>query len=61
MSKVSDLMYDIESLYIEGLSAKRIAAELNCPVDIVLEAIEQMGVADSPQEEEFNPFDTMNS
>ena len=61
MSKVAELMYDIESLYIEGLSAKRIAAELNCPVDIVLEAIEQMGVADSPQEEEFNPFDTMNS
>lgn len=32
MSKVSQLVYDIESLYIDGLSARRIAAELECPV-----------------------------
>ena len=60
MSKVAELMYDIESLYIEGLSAKAIAAELNCPLELVLGALEEMGVADAPQEA-FNPFDTINS
>ncbi len=60
MSKVAELAYDIEQLYIDGLSAKRIAVQLECPIEIVLSALEEMGVADSPQEE-FNPFDTMNS
>ena len=61
MSKLGEqLFYDIQELYIEGLSAKSIAAELNCPVDVVLEAIEQMGVADVPQEE-FDPYETINS
>lgn len=46
MSKVADLAYDIEQLYIDGLSAKDIAAELDCPVDMVLDAIESMGCED---------------
>ncbi len=61
MSKVAELSYDIESLYIEGLSAKRIAAELNCPIEMVLGFLEEMGVADAPQEEEYDPFSTVNS
>ena len=60
MSKVAELSYDIQELYIEGLSAKRIAAELNCPIEMVLEVLENMGVADTPQED-YNPFDTVNS
>lgn len=57
MSKMSELSYDIEQLYIDGLSAKRIAAELNCPIEIVLGALEEMGVADAPQEEEvYSPY-----
>jgi hypothetical protein len=61
MSKLGEqLFYDIESLYIEGLSAKRIAAELNCPLDLVLEQLEEIGVADAPQEE-YDPFQTVNS
>ena len=60
MSKVAELSYDIQELYIEGLSARAIAAELNCPIDIVLEVLESMGVADSPQEA-YDPFDTINS
>jgi hypothetical protein len=60
MSKMSDLSYDIEQLYIDGLSAKAIAAELNCPIALVLGALEEMGVADTPQED-YNPFDTVNS
>jgi len=57
MSKMSELSYDIEQLYIEGLSAKRIAAELNCPIELVLGALEEMNVADAPQEEEiYSPY-----
>ena len=60
MSGIKDLAYDIESLYIEGMSAKAIAAELNCPIEVVLGFLEDNGVADAPQEV-FNPFDTVNS
>ena len=60
MSGIKDLAYDIESLYIEGMSAKAIAAELNCPIELVLGFLEDIGVADSPQEE-YSPYDTMNS
>lgn len=60
MSALKDLSYDIESLYIEGLSAKAIAAELNCPIELVLGALQEMGVADAPQED-YSPYDTFNS
>ena len=46
MSKMNDLAYDIEQLYIDGLSARQIAAELGCPVEMVLGAIAEMGVDD---------------
>ena len=46
MSKVAELAYDIEQLYIEGLSARQIAAELSCPIEMVLGAIAEMGVED---------------
>jgi hypothetical protein len=60
MSKMSDLAYDIETMYIDGLSAKRIAEMLGCPIETVLGQLEEMGVADQPQEE-FDPFQTLNS
>jgi hypothetical protein len=49
MSKVADLMYDIETLYIDGLSAAQIAKELDCPIQTVMDALDMFGVADSPQ------------
>lgn len=51
MSKMSELAYDIESLYIEGLGAKAIARELNCPLEIVLAWIADQGC---------KPFDEWN-
>jgi hypothetical protein len=60
MSKMADLSYDIQELYIEGHSAKTIAALLECPIELVLAELEEMGVADSPQDT-YSPFDTMNS
>jgi hypothetical protein len=57
MSKVAELAYDIEQLYIEGMSARMIALTLECPIEIVLGALEEMGVADAPQEEEvYSPY-----
>jgi hypothetical protein len=60
MSKVADLSYDIQELFIEGHSAKVIALMLECPIEMVLACLEDMGVADAPQDE-YSPFDTMNS
>jgi hypothetical protein len=56
MSKMSELAYDIEQLYIDGLGAKRIAQILECPIEIVLGQLAEMGVADAPQEEIYSPY-----
>jgi hypothetical protein len=56
MSKMSDLAYDIEQLYIDGHSAKMIAALLECPIELVLGQLAEMGVADTPQEEVYSPY-----
>jgi hypothetical protein len=55
MSKVADLAYDIEQLFIEGHSAKMIAALLDCPIELVLGALEEMGVQDAP-DEVYSPY-----
>jgi hypothetical protein len=59
MSKMAELSYDIQELYIEGHSARIIAIMLDCPIEIVLGALEEMGVADAPQE--YDPYETINS
>ncbi len=60
MSALKDLAYDIEQLYIEGLTEKNIAKTLGCPVEIVYEWLEQIGVAETPQED-ASPYNTINS
>ena len=59
MSMMKDLSYDIQELYIEGFNSRAIAEELNCPIEIVLGALEAMNVVDPT--EDFSPFDTVNS
>jgi len=56
MSKMADLSYDIEQLYIDGHSAKMIAIMLDCPIEIVFGQLAEMGVADAPQEEVYSPY-----
>lgn len=60
MSKVAELSYDIEQLYIDGMSAKNIARILDCPIELVLTALQEMGVddvAETPQDEEiYSPY-----
>ena len=59
MTKLKDLAYDIEQLFIDGLSARAIAEELNCPLGVVKGWIEGNGC--QSEDEELNPFNTINS
>lgn len=52
MSKMKDLSYEIEQLYIEGYSAKTISVMLECPVEVVYNWVDGNGVADIPQLED---------
>jgi hypothetical protein len=72
MSKMAELSYDIEQLYIDGLSARQISRQLECPVEQVLGFLNSIGVKDiEPADqgeavfrnmvEELSPFETMNS
>jgi transposase len=40
MSKIAELAYDIEQLYIEGYSPKTIAAMLECPITLIYDWLE---------------------
>ena len=53
MSKVAELAYDIEQLYIEGHSPRMIAMILECPVEIVFSWMETEGVGEA---EEVSPY-----
>ena len=47
MSKMAELAYDIEQLYIEGYSPKSISALLECPLTVVYDWLEQNSVTES--------------
>jgi len=58
MSKMAELdmyTYDIEQLYIEGLTEKNISKTLDIPVEYVYAWMEINGVAEKPQD----PWETM--
>ena len=61
MSKVAELAYDIEQLYIEGHNPKAIAVILECPVEVVYDWLEDNSISDEldevPQDEEiYSPY-----
>ena len=58
MSKMAELAYDIEQMYIEGISPKRIAQILECPIEIVYEWIDSESLS---ADESTDPYDTINS
>ena len=58
MSKMSELAYDIEQLYIEGYSPKSIAMQLECPLEIVYDWIESNSLS---ADESTDPYETINS
>ena len=58
MSIMKDLSYDIQELYIEGFNSRAIAKQLDCPIEVVLGALEAMNVedvADQPHEV-YSPY-----
>jgi orotate phosphoribosyltransferase-like protein len=61
MSKVKDLAYDIEQLYIDGLTEKNIAKTLDIPVEIVYTWMSENGItdeaADAAEWDELEVFD----
>jgi hypothetical protein len=56
MSKMAELAYDIEQLYIEGLHPTKIAKQLECPLTVVYDWLESTNVAETPQEEIYSPY-----
>jgi hypothetical protein len=54
VSKLSELSYDIQELYIEGHSAKMIAVMLECSIEDVLVCLQEMNVADSQHTEDVD-------
>ena len=60
MSKVAELAYDIEQLYIEGYSPKSIAIQLECPLSMVYDWLESNSVgedvAEKQQDEPYSPY-----
>jgi hypothetical protein len=44
MGAVKDLFYDIETLFIEGYSAKSIAVQLGVPLEEVEDVLDTFGV-----------------
>jgi transposase len=50
------VQYDIEQLYIEGLTEKNIAKTLDISVEMVYAWMEINGVAETPQDEIYSPY-----
>jgi hypothetical protein len=57
MSKMADVMLDIEMMIEEGTHPATIAKMLGIPIVWVYDTLEQM----EPSEEELSPFATLNS
>jgi hypothetical protein len=53
---MSELDWQIENLACEGASARAIADELLCPIDLVIGKLKEMGI-----EEDCSPYATVNS
>ena len=63
MSKMSELDYEIEQLYIEGHNPRTISALLECPIELVLNWVENVNCEwdNAFPQEELSPFETINS
>lgn len=61
MSKMAELDYDIQELFIDGHDARSIAKILDCPIEMVLGTLETFGVdekiVDIPEVDEiYSPY-----
>ena len=55
MSYFSNLMYDIETMFLEGKSAVEMAHELDLPVEQIQAVLGGFGVSD-PKDEVYSPY-----
>jgi orotate phosphoribosyltransferase-like protein len=60
MSKVKELAYDIEQLFIEGLTEKNIAKTLDIPVEIVYAWMEENNVNDDVDAAEWDELEAFD-
>lgn len=60
MGILSELSYDIEQLYIEGMSNQRIAEELGVPLSVVEGWMISQNLSNT-EESEYDPYNTVNS
>jgi hypothetical protein len=58
MSKMSDIILDIQGMLEDGVHPTSIARQLEVPLTWVYDALEQM---EPDEEETFSPFETCNS
>ena len=56
MSKLAELAYDIEQMYIEGYSPKTISAMLECPLTMVYDWLESNSVSKDVAEKPQDPW-----
>ena len=61
MSKLAELAYDIEQLYIEGFSPKSIAVQLECSLSIVYDWLEQTNLDDDVDAQDWDEIDADDS
>jgi len=69
MSKLAELAYDIEQLYIEGYRPVTIAAQLDIPLSLVYDWLESINASadvdaedwDELEADEYDPYQTINS
>jgi uncharacterized protein YjcR len=60
MNILSELSYDIEQLYIEGMSNQRIAEELGVTLSVVEGWMISQNLSNT-EESEYDPYNTVNS
>ena len=58
MSRMSNLVLDIEDMLEQGKSFAQVARELEIPINFVVEAAE---IIEQNQQEDCSPFATVNS
>jgi hypothetical protein len=56
---MSELHYDIQEMFIEGLNADEISQALEIPKSMVLDCLKNWNVADEQQD--LSPYNTINS
>ena len=54
MGVMSELAYEIESLYIEGFSPKSIALQLGCDLDVVYDWLDENSVGSGKEDVKYD-------